>query len=672
MAHLAVDVVELIVHTSAGVVGRRLEFRDGLNVIRADNSSGKSTVLQAIIFGLGLEGMLSSSHSIPLPHAMTDVVTVGGREAAVVSSLVRLQVRNERNEVLSLQRHVKNPTIDSHLVFVSPGTLSDSGNESWRPYFVRRSGGATREAGFHTRLKEFIGWNLPTVTRFDGSEAPLYMECIFPYVYVEQKHGWSGVQARMPNYLGIRDASKRALEFLLGMKETGRVLTLQRLRTADEIMREQWKAVSQLLAEIVGNSGAVIGNPAAKIGAVHDSETNLVLFPGDEDGRWVTLDELINRLQARERTLSNEQFPSVESLAEGLEETLRQTQQALDKHAGLLAGSLDDHEQLEGRAEEIGRRIEALKQDLQRHKDSQTLVTLGADVPLIVEQNCPVCQRPLVDGLEVSGSPMSIEESINFIGRQLSMFQTMASETDRALSTTRSRVASLQETVRADRATVRDLKETLLARKSAPSLADVAGLVKLRIRIEELQALREEVSTKRDQLAGLSTEWQQVTERLKEGAGGGLTQEDMRTLQDLEARLKHQLEAYHFRSLPIPEVKIDPDTYRPAHDGFDLGFDISASDNIRIIWSYLLAANDTSFAFGGPHPGLLIFDEPRQQETEASSYGAFLREAARARPRTQIIVATSEQPGAIEDLLQGLACNLQSLSPGEKMLEKWS
>ena len=35
-----------------------------------------------------------------------------------------------------------------------------------------------------------MGLQLPLVTRFNGSEVPLYLEAIFPMLFVEQKRGW--------------------------------------------------------------------------------------------------------------------------------------------------------------------------------------------------------------------------------------------------------------------------------------------------------------------------------------------------------------------------------------------------------------------------------------------------------------------------------------------------
>ncbi len=56
-----------------------------------------------------------------------------------------------------------------------------------RDYYVRLGGAAQSSAGFHAALAEFLGWQLPTVLRNDGSTSLLYLESIFPLAIVEQK-----------------------------------------------------------------------------------------------------------------------------------------------------------------------------------------------------------------------------------------------------------------------------------------------------------------------------------------------------------------------------------------------------------------------------------------------------------------------------------------------------
>ena len=62
--------------TSDGVYGADIPFASGLTVLWADNTKGKSTCMQGMLYALGLERMLSPRREIPLPHAMTTYLNV--------------------------------------------------------------------------------------------------------------------------------------------------------------------------------------------------------------------------------------------------------------------------------------------------------------------------------------------------------------------------------------------------------------------------------------------------------------------------------------------------------------------------------------------------------------------------------------------------------------------
>lgn len=115
---------------------------------------------------------------------------------------------------------------------------------------------------------------------------------------------------------------------------------------------------------------------------------------------------------------------------------------------------------------------------------------------------------------------------------------------------------------------------------------------------------------------------------------------------------------------------MDRTTYRPVHEGFDLGFDLSASDMIRVIWAYLFAILAVGQENGGNHLGPLVFDEPRQQEAAHSSDRALLAEASSAGAGgAQVLFATSEPLESRQQMLQGRHYNLISLAAREKLLQ---
>ena len=74
----------------------------------------------------------------------------------------------------------------------------------------------------------------------------------------------------------------------------------------------------------------------------------------------------------------------------------------------------------------------------------------------------------------------------------------------------------------------------------------------------------------------------------------------------------------------------------------DIKSDSSASDFVRLIWSYLLALHQTSASSSSPenHPGLLMLDEPGQHSMAVDSQHALLKQLA-CETSLQSIVAAS-------------------------------
>jgi hypothetical protein len=142
---------------------------------------------------------------------------------------------------------------------------------------------------------------------------------------------------------------------------------------------------------------------------------------------------------------------------------------------------------------------------------------------------------------------------------------------------------------------------------------------------------------------------------------------DNRKMERLGALVRSHLSDYGFSTYPPSEVLISGENFRPfvliRENGVEiqaeLGFQMSASDAIRMKWAYLLSVFELGREFGTNHPGILILDEPRQQEADHVSFDALIARAARcAGADGQIIFATSETPEELSGAIEGLDVNL--------------
>src|SRR5262249_35296648 len=131
-------------------------------------------------------------------------------------------------------------------------------------------------------LAQFIGWTLPQVPRFDGTEGPLYLEAIFPMLFVEQKRGWSVVQGPFPTYLKIQDVSRRVMEFLFDL-DAGKIRRQRsELRSLVEAVSQRWIERRKLLAEQAERVGRIRGLPASPSAEfVTSSEIKLEIYRND-------------------------------------------------------------------------------------------------------------------------------------------------------------------------------------------------------------------------------------------------------------------------------------------------------------------------------------------------------------------------------------------------------
>jgi hypothetical protein len=295
--------VRLIAETTGGTYRSEVSFADGLNLIRADNTRGKSTIMQSIIYALGLEGMIDPRHDVPLPPAMTDTLRgPDGTEYRVRESLVMLELENSNGEVLTCQRSVRHERMDRHLIRVWKGAALSNPSSAFEleDYFVRRPGAAQRERGFHFLLAQFLGWQLPMIEGRDGGEVPLYLETVFPLFYVEQKRGWGGIQATMPTY-AIPNARRRAIEFVLDLGVYRRVQERNRLLAEIDRLRNEYRqAVAIFRGQLQGAGVILQGLEPDAPTRWPEVEPRLMATTGD---RWIGIAEYIRSLRERYRAV---------------------------------------------------------------------------------------------------------------------------------------------------------------------------------------------------------------------------------------------------------------------------------------------------------------------------------------------------------------------------------
>ena len=71
---LKINAIKFEINTSSGLFGAEYHFTIGLNIVRGDNTSGKSSFFQAILYCLGLEELIGGRNEKTMQSVLKDVV----------------------------------------------------------------------------------------------------------------------------------------------------------------------------------------------------------------------------------------------------------------------------------------------------------------------------------------------------------------------------------------------------------------------------------------------------------------------------------------------------------------------------------------------------------------------------------------------------------------------
>src|SRR5262249_1858758 len=133
----------------------------------------------------------------------------------------------------------------------------------------------------------------------------------------------------------------------------------------------------------------------------------------------------------------------------------------------------------------------------------------------------------------------------------------------------------------------------------------------------------------------------------------GSSDSDKSKLNKLAELFREQCRDYGFKTFDWKELDISEATYRPTKEDFEIGFEVSASDGIRLKWAYQIGLLELARVADTNHPGILVFDEPRQQETQHISFKSLLQRAASAKQHNQqVIFATSDDSDELSKYLK--------------------
>lgn len=652
---LKINRLRIQIKTPNKVYGLDEQFKMGLNFIASDNNTrGKSSVIIAIYYCLGFEEIIGGVNEKVLTSVYKNTIEDGAEVFPVLESGVFLEIFNGYDTV-TVFRAAKMENRDSKLVRVYFCGLNNINDEDIgvEDFYVHMKNSATNIKGFHTFLENFLKVKLPIVTTSDDNERKLYLQLIFSSMFIEQKHGWADLFSGMP-YLGIKDAKKRVVEFILDLKTFENERKRNQLNSIDKNIKDKWKSQLREISLLQNREDCrILGIPF--LPEILDEDFHDKVQVVENNGNNDLIDAWIERLR--------DEYDKMKTIRPKIIDNFEELQNELQEVEELIYNKESQLNDLQNEVISQARNIEALKQnieiinnDISNNKDSEKLRKLGSELECQTANGfCPVCHQSINDTLlpgQHEYEVMSIEQNIKHLAAQKEMLEyalkshkITKDDINNQVNKLRSDLIKLQrlaKTIRNDLYSINEeLSETIIYKR-----------MNIAHKIENLQKLKIDLKKILDEFMVLSEQWKNYLTDKENLPKDKFTQDDKDKLFYLQNTFKGNLEEYRYTSISnINNIEISNENYLPVIEGFDMKFDSSASDNIRAIWAYTMALLETSLKNDGNHFGVLIFDEPAQHSIGSDDMIKFFDSILGYSANSQVIIGITINNEDIKDAI---------------------
>ena len=662
---LRINRLRVEINTANGMYGIDESFKKGLNFVASkENTCGKSSILAAIYYCLGLEQILGGVAGVGgkvLTSAFKNAIDDNGKSWSVTESGAYLEISNGSEEI-TIYRNIKAENKDNRLITVYFSKYDLIGNPKIQSedFYVSFQHAATSQRGFHAFLEDFLHLNLPLVRTSDGSERKLYLQIVFSAMFIEQKHGWSDILSGMPIF-GIKESKKRVVEYILGLDTFKIEKERDRLNIIKTEIENEWEQLIKEIKRHAYSESCDIVNIPMHPHVLSDKDLSRIAILTIEK---TTIEEKSNQLKIEYDSL-RQLKPRVTDNFDALNTELSETEEAILKFEEILRQLMQKLSVLNEVIHRLTTDLQLICADIRNNEDAARLQKFGSEVSKgqISANICPTCKQQIQDNL-LEANPcngfMSIEENIRHLKAQKSMLEFSL----HSRQNTRDMLQKERESYESRLLTLRRLAQTLRSdlfttTDTEASEAIILKKIEISRQIEQLSNLQGMFRTFLEKLSELSEKWKDYLEQKSHLPKKGVSETDKKKITLLKSHFIDNLRRYHYSSLSsFDGIEISEESLLPTIDGFDMKFDSSASDGIRTIWAFTLALLQVSIETDGNHPGVIIFDEPAQQSIVSEDMNSFICSVSEVSSQSQIIMAITLNSHELINIIDELDTNI--------------
>lgn len=653
-----INKLELRIATNHGDYGFSVPFSRNLTIVRGSNSSGKSTLFNSLLYALGMEEIVGGRNERALPYAVKDYFEYNGQRVEVISSEVFIELQNGRGESVTLRRKIRDKSIDSKLieVFHSKHLTTQEPLGKGSPKYLHDPGSAQRQEGFFTFFESFLGLNLPAVSTTNGGEAKLYLQAVFASLAVEQKRGWTDYIANIP-YFAIRDARTRVVEFLLGMDVFDLASRRTRLSKEHAAMQSEWGNISFEIAQIASAHGLLVSG-IPKFPAPLLKADDIFLFRKIDD-QEIAIDEILVRLRQEHQELQSLLNADEKSISDASLKEIAELTEAVQRYSVIHERSLSSLSVLKASDREYRDLLKETKEDIERNKATLKLKQLGASLEIDVASNrCPTCGQGISESLigSFNGSPlMDISENVAYLTSQAKMLDKQISGINEEISRSEENLKNIEAQLTEKQAYLKSLRGDISS-GSAQNKARLRRQIQIESEVESLSKLPSLIADLLKKLQSIGKTYADIEAQRKLIPKDAYSDSDTLKIELFQKMFRANAGSFGYESAPISEIEISTNNLIPTLSKLelreiraDIKSDSSASDFVRLIWSYLIGLYQASSHENvrGNHPGILLLDEPGQHSMAVDSQHALLRMLSDERGLQCIVAASFDESESV-------------------------
>ena len=633
-------------HTDVREFGRMLSFKEGLNLVVGDNTSGKTTIVRSLFYCLGMEELIDGkAGDRSLDKSVKEKFRFAAPEQEekdwyINSSYVVVQLSNHKGEVLTIKRSIKSDVHRENILSVwkvpySPAMkMADS-----KEYYIhsREDHNPDYGTGFYALLSDF--GDIPIVNvkgRNTDSGTKLYLQTIFGLTYIEQTRGWSDFFANIRSF-NIVSPKQRIIEYAMNYAMDEDMATANALKEKKRRYEEEWRSQVEAFNNYLSYNKMFVDKLNAKIDKQDVAIDELRIGVRD---KGCDLAKYRVELSTQIDTLNRKaEQPGTVNCDQGYQKALQQYQEHKRRYEIFCLELADEKRKLEN----IRHQVAILDDEIKRYRSLEKVNNIVSNLDV---RRCPTCHQslPVHDNQSFVVSKEQLDRSIKVYDMQKQFLKPMVDKLEASIKNQEMNKLYLENQLSVELASVEAIASEKMININPLTVEEQYVLVDSRSKLALLGSIESRIDQVKGELSSIKEHYDDVCGQLTKQKNN----ETEKTPLDKQLeRFRTMLHKFGYSSNLVKNIEFseEKNTYQylpiieQGENREEIRSDSSASDFIRSIWAYYL----TLLKEGVKHPGFLVMDEPCQHSMKEDSLKKLFEVCANIKHK-QVILFCSSQP----------------------------